>query len=251
MAAAITILTHTPLHVLEAFFYAVSGAVLPALLWLWFWMHESHQHNEPRRVITFTFLVGMICVYGAFGLQHLADFFLEPYITHTQGSNSWIIVVLWAFFEESLKFLAAYICAFRFPSVFDEPIDAFIYLMTAALGFSALENTYFLLEPLLNGNAIETIMTGNLRFMGASLLHVVASGALSIFIGYSFYMKKVYKWLYAIVGLISASVIHAAFNYIVIMTANKSHVFIAFSYVWITTILLILALERIKLVKKF
>jgi RsiW-degrading membrane proteinase PrsW (M82 family) len=144
----------------------------------------------------------------------------------------------------------AFFCARQFKKVYNEPIDAFIYMMTAALGFTALENTFYLLAPLLQGDTMGGIMTTNLRFMGASLLHVVASGALAICISYGFYAptyKKIFFWIY---GLILATVLHTLFNYFIIIATEES-TFLVFSFVWLTTIILILALERVKAIKKF
>jgi RsiW-degrading membrane proteinase PrsW (M82 family) len=147
------------------------------------------------------------------------------------------------------KFLAAYIIAFR-TEVFDEPIDAFVYLMTAALGFAAMENTLFLIAPLLGGDTVGSIVTGNLRFMGANLLHVVASGALSIFVAFSYYKKRWIKEVFLVLGLITAVLLHTIFNFFIIISESKS-VFSVFSFVWITTIILIIALEQVKTIKKF
>lgn len=238
-------ITNSPLFVIEMFTYALLGGVLPALFWLWFWMHEGHEHKEPRHVISFTFILGMCAVFVVFPFQK----FLLMIFPHLQQADLFVIFA-WAFFEEIIKFLAAYIYAFHISEVYDEPIDAFVYMMTAALGFSALENTLFLLTPLLQGDTIGTLMTGNLRFMGASLLHVVSSGALSLFIGYTFYKSRVQKILFTLAGLITAGLLHTLFNFFII-TSERESLFIVFSFVWMTTILLIIALERIKLVKQF
>lgn len=122
--------------------------------------------------------------------------------------------------------------------------------MTAALGFVAMENTFYLLAPLLQGDTMGSIMTGNLRFLGASLLHVVASGSLAVFIAHAYYKSKWIKGIYWILGLLAATVLHTLFNYFIIITTEGS-TFLIFSFVWITTVLLILALERVKTIKKF
>ncbi|MEN9649657.1 MAG: hypothetical protein RL094_624 [Candidatus Parcubacteria bacterium] len=238
-------ITNSPLFVIEMFIYALLGGILPALIWLWFWMHEGHEHKEPRHVISFTFLFGMLAVLAVFPFQRSILFFF-PTLTPQDTP----VIFLWALFEEIIKFLAAYIYAFHISEVYDEPIDAFVYMMTAALGFSALENTLFLLTPLLQGDTISTIMTGNLRFMGASLLHVVCSGVLSLFIAYTYYKSRFKKVMYTVVGLITAGVLHTLFNFF-IMNSERESLFIIFSFVWLTTILLIIILERIKMIKKF
>lgn len=233
----------SPFFVVEMFVYALLGGVLPALIWLWFWMHEEHEHHEPKNTITLTFIVGMCCVFIVYPFQGL--------FTSLFGSNtdSFWMLVSWAACEEIIKFLAAYVIAFR-TSVFDEPIDAFVYLMTAALGFAAMENTLFLLGPLLDGNTIESVMTGSLRFMGASLLHVVASGALSVFVALAYYKNRFLKELYTIIGLITAIVLHALFNFLIMISESQS-ILSVFSFVWATTIILIIVLERVKTIKKF
>jgi len=229
--------------VVEMFVYALIGGILPALLWLWFWMHEGHEHHEPKHTISLTFLSGMFCVFLVFPFQH---FFSDLF--NVSGGGVWQLII-WATCEEVIKFLAAYVVAFR-TSVFDEPIDAFVYLMTAALGFAAMENTLFLLQPLLEGNTVEGIMTGSLRFMGASLLHVVSSGALSIFVALAYYKRRLMKEIYTFLGLITAIVLHALFNFL-IMVNDTGNIFGVFSYVWATTVILIVALERVKAIKKF
>jgi RsiW-degrading membrane proteinase PrsW (M82 family) len=245
MAAALLGLSNSPFFVIEAFFYALLGGLLPALLWMWFWMHESYSHNEPKNIIALTFVAGMACVFLVYPFQQL----IPRYIFGLDDSSSGTLLI-WAFLEEAFKFGAAYFCAFKIKAAFDEPLDAFIYLMTAALGFTAMENTFYLLAPLLQGDTIGSIVTGNSRFMGASLLHVVASGALSVFIAYAFYKSKWIKRTYWLVGLLAATVLHTLFNYFIIITTEDSS-YLIFSFVWLTTIILIAALEKVKMIKKF
>src|SRR3989344_4852454 len=101
-------------------------------------------------------------------------------------------MVVWAGIEEFLKYGAAFVVAFHAIRInknkyIDEPVDPLIYMITAALGFAALENTLFLINPLLGGDALSGILTGNLRFIGASLLHVLASGVVGLAPGLGFY----------------------------------------------------------------
>lgn len=244
MATSLLGLSNSPYFVLEMFVYAFLGGLLPSLIWVWFWMHENYQHNEPKGIISLTFIVGMCMVFLVFPFQKM----LPQYLGLEVGTFG--TLALWAFLEELFKFLAAWFCALRIKEVFNEPIDAFIYMMTAALGFVAMENTFYLLAPLLQGDTVGSIMTGNLRFMGASLLHVVASGIMAVFIGYAFYKNVKIKESFWFLGLLVATIIHTAFNYFITRLANE-HTFIIFSFVWMTTIILILALEKVKMIKKF
>lgn len=244
MAASLLGLSSSPYFVIEMFVYAFLGGLLPSLIWMWFWMHESHRHNEPKSIITLTFVAGMCTVFLVFPFQK----YLPELLGMTKGSTA--TLTLWAFLEEFFKFAAAWICALKIKSVFNEPIDAFIYMMTAALGFVAMENTFYMLAPLLQGDTVSSIMTGNLRFMGASLLHVVASGSMSVFIAYAYYKNFKVKEIFWIIGLLLATLIHTLFNYFIYKSASE-HLFLIFSFVWITTVILIIALEKVKLIKKF
>lgn len=243
-------ISHSPNAIFQIFIFAFIGGLLPALIWLWFWMHESHDHNEPKTILWLTFVVGMVGVFFVFPLQALVGYLFGL----TDNPNDWLTVVVWAGLEEIIKFTAAYIIALHLkPEVFDEPIDAFVYLMTAALGFSAMENMLFLIGPLFQGDTISSLMTGNLRFMGANLLHVASSGVLSLFVSFAFYKPKWAQRMYTAIGLVVATVLHALFNFLIILltSVQKEMIFVAFSYVWITLIILILALERVKTMKEF
>ena len=150
----ITLILATSTQTLTVFLYALLGGFVPALFWLWFWLHEKHAHNEPRRVILKVFLLGMIAVFVSFIVQKI----ISIYILRADGMQGFnfiddlrshpLLLFIYVIIEEFTKFGAAYVVAFR-TNVFDEPIDAFVYLMTAALGFAAMENTLYLIQPLL------------------------------------------------------------------------------------------------------
>lgn len=248
MLAAIIDIGQTPAFVLESFFYALLGGLFPALIWLWFWMHEEHEHHEPKDTIWLTFIGGMCAVFLVYPVQQFA--------ASLSGApdGSWNLLVIWATCEELIKFAVAYFIALRFKdTVFDEPIDAFIYLVTAALGFSAMENTFFMLGPLLQGQPLVSILTDNMRFMGANLLHVASSGVLSVFVAWAYFKKKWVNRLYTCAGLVAAILLHALFNFLIIVVTEveKEKIFVAFSFVWVTIIILILLLERVKTIKEF
>jgi protease PrsW len=252
----ISLILSSSLQTLTVFTYALLGGFVPALFWLWFWLHEKHEHNEPRRVILKVFLLGMIAVFVSYIFQK----FLSTYLTHSisvvgmfdiqaEQEHHHLLMFIYVIIEEMTKFGAAYVVAFK-TKIFDEPIDAFVYLMTAAIGFAAMENTLYLIQPLLNGYTLDAIVTGYMRFIGSSVLHVVASGALSVCIGLSFcksfWVREMWVWI----GLLLACIIHWGFNMFMIIH-NDSSAFLVFSSVWIVTIGLILMLEKVKQNKCF
>ena len=180
------------MNTLSVFIYVLAGGIIPALFWMWFWMHEEHKHNEPKRTLVLTFVLGMVAVFVSYFLQKNIASYLHVQLVSTESFNLEaqiqdhpVVTLIYVIIEELAKFFAAYVVVFRL-KWFREPIDAFIYLMTAALGFAAMENTLYMLQPLMSGETIESIVTGHTRFIGSSVLHVASSGMLSVFIGLSF-----------------------------------------------------------------
>jgi|AntRauTorckE6833_2_1112554.scaffolds.fasta_scaffold24912_2 RsiW-degrading membrane proteinase PrsW (M82 family) len=220
--------------------YALLGGLLPALLWLWFFAHED-PHPEPRGLLVKTFMAGMITVLVAMVFQEvLLDIF--------GGEINDQVLLGWAIIEETLKFAAAWLVALRTKAV-DEPVDALIYMVTVALGFAALENSLFLLAPLSEAAYFNTALTGGMRFIGATLLHVVASGAVGALIGASFYRRGKIRHEAVGVGLAAGILLHWGFN-LLIIDAGQTTILRIFGLVWIAVIVLMLLFERIKHLRK-
>jgi RsiW-degrading membrane proteinase PrsW (M82 family) len=127
----------------------------------------------------------------------------------------------------------------------DEPIDPVIYMVTVALGFAAAENALFLLSPLSGDTVLQTVMTGNLRFVGATLLHVLSSAVIGVMLGLSFYKSKRARRWYTVGGVILAALLHSAFNFLILNTAEE-HLMRTFGYVWIGLVVVLAVLEYIK-----
>lgn len=217
-------------------FYSLVGGVLPALFWLWFWLQEDRLHPEPRSRIITVFVFGMISVFLVLPFER----FVFDYMAQ---SLSIITIFLWASLEEVFKYIAAYFSALKGREM-DEPIDAIIYMITAALGFSALENSLFLSNLIDLGKISDSFITGNSRFLGATLLHTASSAAIGVMIGLAYYKKAKTKVIFLGTGLALSIVLHTAFN-LLIMKLEKD-LFFVFSGVWILIISLILLIEKVK-----
>lgn len=222
----------------EILIYALLGGILPAVLWLNFWLKED-RHQEPRKLILGSFLLGGASVFVALPIEHLFNEILPHY--------SLLALFAWASTEEAVKLLAAYFVALR-TRFNDEPIDAMIYLLSSALGFSAIENTLFLLKPFSNGDFATGLATINLRFIGASLLHIICSVIIAIGIGFAFYKKPLTKKIVLGVSFLVSALLHTAFNNFIIK--SEYSIFFIFSGVWIGLIAVIVILEKIKKIKK-
>src|SRR3989338_6664557 len=220
----------------DRFFLALTFGILPALLWLWFWLHEDRLHPEPRKTILFTFLAGMLVVPFARQLEQLAWEVIRP--------ESFLLVVIWSGIEELLKFFAAF-----FPAILskydDEPVDAVIYMITAALGFAAYENALYLANPDFGTTFISTLLTGNLRFMGATLLHVISSASIGMALGFAFFRKDASKITHWLIGFFIALTLHSFFNFFIMGSSGQS-VFIVFYAVWVAILVLFFFFEKLK-----
>ena len=226
-------------------FLAIAGGILPAVLWLWFWLKEDRLHPEPRRLIILTFLAGMMVVALALPLEQLA-FYLLGKIGLASAINGFLLLFLWAMAEEISKYLAAKKIALSRQEC-DEPVDALIYLITAALGFAAMENVIFLVEIVGNYGPLAGFVTGNLRFVGATLVHVLSSAAIGASIAFCFFHKEKYH-RNVIFGLLFGTTLHALFNYFIIESEGENilQVFLPF---WFLVVILLLIFEKIKRIK--
>ncbi len=224
----------------QIFPFIFLGGVLPALFWLWFWLHEDQKSPEPRGKIAETFVLGALAVIPAY--------FIERAVGNTWplAQNLLLVVFLWSLIEEGLKYLAVYVGALSGRN-YDEPVDAMMYMITGALGFAALENMLFMLGAINadGSSSLSFLITGNFRFIGASVVHIVASGLVGGFVGLGFYKSPLARLVYFLLGLSTAVGLHALFNYTIIQS-NGSGVLKIFALLWLTALLIILLFERVK-----
>jgi RsiW-degrading membrane proteinase PrsW (M82 family) len=223
-------------------FIAALGGILPALLWLTFWLLEDKCEPEPKRYILGTFIAGGAAVFAALYLEQMACLYLAGGAACPQHPP-FSILASWAVIEELLKFGAAYLVALR-ARVFDEPLDAVVYMTTVALGFSALENTLFLLSPIAGGDVMRAIVTGDLRFIGATLLHSLSSATIGIALALAFYKGVAARRLAALVGVILAITLHTLFNFFIL--GSEGATFWIFLCIWFGIVVMLFMTEQIK-----
>ncbi|MES2314918.1 MAG: PrsW family glutamic-type intramembrane protease [Patescibacteria group bacterium] len=222
---------------LYPFLYAFIAGILPSLLWLFFFTREDASHKRPRGIIFGCFLGGAIAVIIAiFAEKVIADIVPDPTMRYT----------LWAAFEETVKFMVAGMIIFSSRAT-EDPVDTMVYCASVALGFAAIENTLFILGPLSHGSLVQAIITTNMRFIGATLVHVVSSALVGFMIGYVFYHGRLVKIAAALVGLAGAIALHATFN-LSIINASSLDTLKAFGWIWGAVVILIILFEEVKAV---
>lgn len=214
---------------------AFVGGIIPSLLWLWFWVREEENKPEPKALLTIVFIMGMLAVVCVLPLQK----FIHAYV----DSHTWRLIS-WATIEEIMKYFAVMIILFKTNQI-DEPIDWPIYMITAALGFAALENAMFLIKPLSLGETTVSLLTGQLRFLGSTLLHTISSGILGIGLGLAFHMSGFKKYWHIFVGFIFAITLHSVFNFFIIRNSGGDFLKV-FGFLWVVTIIVMLLFEKVR-----
>jgi RsiW-degrading membrane proteinase PrsW (M82 family) len=215
--------------------YAFLGGLLPAFIWLYFLLQEDARHPEPKKMIAFAFIAGMVAVPLAIPL--------EQYVKETLIGGLPILTA-WALIEETLKYAMAAIFILWRPAV-DEAPDYVIYMITVALGFAAAENMLFLLNPISSGHIAFGIFTGDVRFIGSTLLHVFASATIGFAFAFSDASRPIVRVMAASIGLILAIALHTTFNMLII-TQGASSTLAAVLLVWIAAVIFFATFEVLK-----
>ena len=207
---------------------AILFGLVPGIAWLLFYLKED-AHPEPRKLIALTFVFGMVSAFVALIAQRLLNEALDKSVLELAAPLTNLHVgylFALALIEEFIKFGAAYFAIHKSAS-FDEPIDAMIYMVAAALGFATIENL-----GAVGGNVAEgqtallasILTTTSLRFVGATLLHSLTSGIVGYHWAIGISHLKPAK--YILEGLLIATVLHTAFNYLIISYGNLIYIIV-------------------------
>jgi len=188
---------------------AVLLGILPGFVWLMFYLQED-EHPEPKKMIAKVFFAGVLMTAVIVILQFL---FQEASKLIAIPRRDFVSIIVFAGIEEIFKFLAAY-WVIRRSKFFDEPVDAMIYMIVAALGVATVENVliaYNMLQTGLN----EVFNTITLRFLGATLLHTLSSATVGYAWAVGIMRKRIGLWVFF--GLINAIALHSVFNYLIMI----------------------------------
>lgn len=253
-------------HQLTTLLLAFFSGFLPTMVWLYFWLRETRDNPEPPIMVAVAFIGGSIGVFISLFLEKFAfsditkiivsSSFLQPIkiffdniatLKNIAFDRLLLVTVYAPVIEETTKFVIAYFLVLRSKED-NRPIDPIIYMIATALGFSAIENTLFLINPFSNHDVTLSIFTGNMRFVGATLLHTICSATIAMFIGFNFFDSWIKKTFFIFIGVLSAIVIHGVFNYFMVGDSQSS--IIALELIWVSVIIILLAFEKIKKIRQ-
>jgi len=191
----------------EPTIYVLLGLIAP-LFWLGFFLFEDKEHPEPRWMISLVFLGGILAAFLALS----PEIYLNANFPQMGQPYQNKLLIPFAFIEEFTKFAVVFLII-KYSKYFDERVDAMIYMITAALGFAAVENVFTLFNILEFHQVIETTI---IRGIGATLLHALAAGILAFY-----WMRK-----RPILGLINATLLHALFNYLILRIEGDAKIYV-------------------------
>lgn len=194
----------------------------PSFIWLLFFLRKD-SHPESNKMILKIFLFGMLIAI----LAALVEIGIYKITEGLETLYPFLFFILYnfigvAFVEEFLKYLVIKEKVLKNPE-FDEPVDAILYMIIAALGFAALENILVLLPALsfpFKSFIIETISISSFRFVSATFLHALASGIMGYFLVLSLW-KSQKRFQLIVFGLIISSLLHGIYNISIIKTADN------------------------------
>lgn len=186
---------------------------VPSLVWLAFYLRKD-AHPEPNHVIRKVFFWGMLATLPAIALELTLRSLVALLPLPPE-----VVFILYVFLgvalvEELLKFLVVRFTVYS-DKALDEPLDVMLYMIIAALGFSAFENILVLfgLGP---ASPISDILALTLvRLLGATFLHALASGTFGYFLARSFFDPARRFW-YLVSGLFLAVLLHGFFNFYIL-----------------------------------
>ena len=205
--------------------FLVFLSIVPGLCWLALFLHEDWRHPESRFLIFYTFLGGMVVTTLTLFIQNKVHEYLFQgdiitLLFSGQLSFSQVnFLIVFSAIEEIAKFLVVWLLI-RPLKDFNEPIDAMIYMIVAALGFAVVENiayvSAFVKGTISVGDPTQILL---LRATGSTLLHALTSGVLGYYWALEMFQKRVKRFIPE--GLAVAILLHVVFNYLIIVTGAQ------------------------------
>jgi len=190
-------------------FFAILGGGIPSILW-WLILLTQDTHPEKKHNLITTFFLGALTAIPVIG-----SFVLINWILTETGFDIPLTLynfITGALIEEIFKAFILYLFIFH-RSFFTEPIDAFIYGITIALGFAAIENILLVFNFLSQLESLPklTFVVG-MRSITAVVIHIVSSGIVAYGLYLAVYAKKRLRFILSFVLGVS---IHGAYNLLV------------------------------------
>jgi RsiW-degrading membrane proteinase PrsW (M82 family) len=228
-------------------------AIAPGIIWLLFFLKKDNL-PEPKKQILKVFLCGAII---AIPIAIVEIWLLNDLAKLNLSYKAYYIIkglLVIGLTEEIFKYIAVRYSILN-SSHIDEPIDIPMYMIIGALGFATAENIlFFCTQEFLILN--DPLILSFTRFIGATLLHALASGTIGLFLVLAFRYLK-FRIILITTGFAIAIAVHAFFNFFLESSIIKetqtamgySSSLYALAIVYILFLILSICLNQIKKLK--
>ncbi len=180
-------------------------SVLPGLGWLWYFHKADRYEPEPTKLVFRTFFLGVL-----FAVALGTSFSGLPY---PWGPAKYAAVIWAPLVEETGKFLIVFWTVFRNRN-FNEPFDGIVYAASAALGFAACENAFYVVAGWSGAGAGTGVFTLLARSVFSVPGHALFSSFWGAALGYAAGKKGAKPILVTAAGLLLGMVAHGLFNWL-------------------------------------
>ena len=226
--------------------FLIFFGLAPSIVWLLIFLRRD-SHPESNRMVLKIFFYGMLAAIPAalleLGFSEQIALLKIPYLL----SQIFYVFLGIALVEEGVKYLVIKKKVLRDPE-FDEPVDAMLYMIIAALGFAALENLLILLPLNTTFQLFETAVISTVRFVGATFLHALCSGLIGYYIALSFLQPKNRARVVA-QGIGLAVLLHGLYNFSIMKIEGNSKFIIPIVILIGLAVFISLGFKRVKKLK--
>lgn len=187
-------------------------AILPGLIWMLFFLRKDNL-PEPKMKILQVFYLGILMAIPAAAIELLLLMDFNQFLLINLSLVPYFLVknlIIIGLVEEFFKYIMVRLFIFK-NSCLDEPIDIPMYMIVSALGFATAENILLFAGHSFN-MITDTFGLAMVRFFGATLLHVLCSGIIGVFLALAFYKTK-QRWFFIIFGFALGIAIHGLFDF--------------------------------------
>lgn len=189
--------------------------ILPSIVWLLFFLRKD-VHPEPNSMVVKIFIFGALSTIPALFIELGIREHLNSYFENYNLIELLSICIFAPVVEEMMKYLVVRDKVLKSPEL-DEPADLILYMIIAALGFAAIENTFQILQF---ENLPPALFASFFRFWGAIFLHALCSGLIGYFLALSFFFIKK-EIMFQTLGFGLAFFLHGLFNFSIIKIGEK------------------------------
>lgn len=187
-------------------------AIAPGVAISAYIIFKDQYNREPRRHLIISFLLGMLSILPALGLEMMASrivAILPGFFKSTTGIavNAYFFVALP---EEICKFFMLFWYAYQ-KKEFDEPFDGIVYAVMVGMGFATVENISYVSEY--------GMMTGIMRMFLAVPAHASFAILMGYFMGKARFSAKKEGFL-LFLGVFWAIVFHGSYDFFLFLQDN-------------------------------